>query len=126
MPTTARGTGTDRTDRAGGAKPMARADALVDYQRMRDFSRTPEPSGRDDERQESWLLMKEADAYARSADEFKVVEAQPDSVLSHAPATPAPAAASAETPARAPPKSRVPDRLAPELASLVDAPPAGQ
>src|SRR4051812_6159782 len=46
MPTTARATGTDRTDKAGRTRPMARSDALSTYQRMRDFSRTPEPSGR--------------------------------------------------------------------------------
>ena len=36
---------------------------------------------RGNERQPSWLLMKERDAQARAADEFDVLTAQPDSVL---------------------------------------------
>ena len=63
-----------------------------------------------DARQEAWLLMKEADRYARPADEFKVVEAQPDSVLGKSPASA--------------PHAALPATLAPELATLVDQPPA--
>jgi len=86
-------------------------------------------------RQEAWLLMKEADRYARPADEFKVVEAQPDSVLSASSVesvavTPSPTAApAAKAPRRpraaAPQRAALPERLAPELATLVDHPPAG-
>ncbi|MFC0254063.1 DNA ligase D [Massilia consociata] len=36
--------------------------------------------GRSDERQESWLLIKENDEYARPAEEFSVVDELPDSV----------------------------------------------
>ncbi|WP_324291622.1 DNA polymerase ligase N-terminal domain-containing protein [Cupriavidus sp. D39] len=37
--------------------------------------------GRGDERQDPWLLIKERDAFARSAAEYDVTEAPPDSVL---------------------------------------------
>lgn len=37
--------------------------------------------GRGDERQEPWLLIKERDAFARSAAEYDITEALPDSVL---------------------------------------------
>ncbi|MGO4152050.1 DNA ligase D [Cupriavidus sp. YAF13] len=37
--------------------------------------------GRDDERQDPWLLIKERDAFARSAAEYNITEALPDSVL---------------------------------------------
>jgi bifunctional non-homologous end joining protein LigD len=63
--------------------------------------------GRDDERQESWLLMKERDEYARPASEYDVLEALPDSVNAAAAAAaitpPSPARAS---PARAPSAAR--------------------
>ena len=41
--------------------------------------------GRADERQEPWLLIKERDEDARPADEYSVVDALPDSVISHRP-----------------------------------------
>lgn len=58
-----------------------------------------------------WLLIKEKDAAARPASGFEVTEALPDSV--------GPAGARA-TPAASP----LPDALAPQLATLADAPPS--
>src|SRR5438552_13953067 len=83
--------------------------------------------GRERERQEPWLLIKERDEHARAADEYSVVEAQPDSVLSkpkaqpkdgrkktpHEPALPAGAK-----------RAALPKELSPQLATLVDEPPA--
>ena len=64
------------------------------------------------EGKEPWLLIKEHDQYERPAAEFSVVDEMPDSVSDLAPpaATPQPAA--------------LPDALEPQLATLVDAPPA--
>lgn len=59
------------------------------------------------ERQEPWLLIKEKDDYARPAATFNVVEELPDSVA---------AQAGKQVP--------LPSDLKPELATLVDAPPA--
>ncbi|AKT30092.1 DNA ligase D [Pseudomonas syringae pv. actinidiae] len=85
---------------------------------------------------EQWLLIKEKDDIARSAAEYDITEAQPQSVISgahvgagrSAPAKPKAKAVEAK-PARkpAPKKANVvfPDTLAPQLATLVDAPPAG-
>ncbi|KWK24719.1 DNA ligase [Burkholderia stagnalis] len=107
-------------------------------------------SGRQDARQEQWLLVKERDDDARSADDYDVVAAQPGSVLhAHARATPRatrrapPASNGARRARRASGASRasgvsrvsrvsdvegakraaLPERLAPQLATLVDAPP---
>ncbi|MEP7100459.1 MAG: DNA ligase D [Burkholderiales bacterium] len=74
------------------------------------------------ERQPSWLLMKERDAQARPADEFDVLTAEPDSVLRK------PARKSAVEPAgKAAPiaNAALPETLAPQLATLVDAIPPG-
>ncbi|EKG31345.1 DNA ligase D [Pseudomonas avellanae] len=85
---------------------------------------------------EQWLLIKEKDDIARPAVEYDITEAQPQSVISgahvgagrSAPAKPKARAVEAK-PARkpAPEKANVvfPDTLAPQLATLVDAPPAG-
>ena len=68
------------------------------------------------ERQPAWLLMKEKDAEARGAAEFDLVTSRPDSVLGAG---------------RRPPVSKrlrrvaMPDKLAPQLATLVDAIPTG-
>ncbi|MBK6747437.1 DNA ligase D [Ottowia sp.] len=59
----------------------------------------------------NWLLIKEKDAAARPASEFEVTEALPDSV--------GPAG-----PRAAPAASPLPDTLAPQLATLADAPPS--
>jgi bifunctional non-homologous end joining protein LigD len=75
------------------------------------------------EKQEPWLLIKEKDDYARSADEFSVVDEMPDSVKS----LPLPAPTLAPAPAQAAveaPKAALPESLSPQLATLVDAPPS--
>ncbi|RML53049.1 ATP-dependent DNA ligase [Pseudomonas amygdali pv. morsprunorum] len=85
---------------------------------------------------EQWLLIKEKDDIARPAAEYDITEAQPQSVISGAhigAGRSAPAKSKAKAveakPARkpAPKKANVvfPDTLAPQLATLVDAPPAG-
>ncbi len=96
--------------------------------------------GHADERQPPWLLIKEHDAFEQPASAFSVVDAMPDSVSALPPA-PAPnsrraparskgssvvrasAAATAQHLAQAP-KARLPETLAPQLATLVDGPPA--
>ena len=92
------------------------------------------------EKQEPWLLIKERDAYVRPAAEFSVVDEMPDSVKAlGAPAVatlPASRAAVALPKPRAagvkaarpslPPEAKpaaLPDKLAPQLAVLADAPP---
>ncbi|CAN7411879.1 DNA ligase D [Acidovorax sp. LjRoot118] len=85
--------------------------------------------GKSDERQPPWLLIKEHDDFERSAAEFSVVEEMPDSVASLAPlAPPRPAgiARGAVVQAKAAKLAKVPlpDTLAPQLATLVDKPPA--
>jgi len=71
------------------------------------------------EDKEPWLLIKEKDEYVRPAAEFSVVDEMPDSVkaLGAAPE------AVAESPS-APRIKRLPAELEPELATLVDSPPA--
>jgi bifunctional non-homologous end joining protein LigD len=102
------------------------------------------------EKQEPWLLIKEKDEYARPADEFSVIDEMPDSVKAlpmpggaDKPAPPATKAAKASKPAKAakaspvkaakappakaakaPPAAALPEKLAPQLATLVDAPPS--
>ena len=79
---------------------------------------------RDAERQPIWLLMKERDEHARAAAEFDVLAAAPDSVLGN---TPAPRA-SGRAVRKAPPacfRAALPQALTPQLATLVDAVPAG-
>ena len=94
---------------------------------------------------EQWLLIKEKDEAVRSGDEYDIVVDKPESVVSgttvgegRAPAkksrtrktaasAPEPQAAAAKKPARkaAAGKNRLPDKLAPQLATLVDTPPEG-
>lgn len=84
------------------------------------------------EKQEPWLLIKENDEYARPAEEFSVVDEMPDSVkalpMPAAPAVPAiMQAATARTAAKdvaAAPVAAMPETLSPQLATLVDGPPA--
>src|SRR5215213_4326359 len=87
--------------------------------------------GRGDERQEPWLLIKEKDAHARPASEFSVVDEMPDSVKQLAD-RPAPQAGAAPVrrssdegggPPAGARKAPLPDRLQPQLATLVDEPP---
>jgi len=72
---------------------------------------------RDGQRQEAWLLFKKRDGHARSHDDFDVVTALPDSVMSAGPLAP---------PAREPKpatKAALPAMLSPQLATLAEAPP---
>ena len=100
---------------------------------------------RDGERHEAWLLMKERDSFTRKASEYSVVEAEPDSVLglravgrstvrADANVSTKPTAASSTIAIRTTTLPIVtansataafPQRLAPQLASLVDRPPEG-
>lgn len=72
------------------------------------------------EKNESWLLIKENDAYARPASEFSVVDEMPDSVaqLNVLPFS----KRNVSLPARAV-KAELPSSLMPQLATLVKAPP---
>jgi len=80
--------------------------------------------GRQDERQEPWLLIKERDGLERAAAEYSIVEALPDSVAAAADGlSAAPTAGSGGPPAGARP-ARLPERLTPQLATLVDELPA--
>jgi bifunctional non-homologous end joining protein LigD len=78
------------------------------------------------EKQEPWLLIKEKDALARPGDEFSVVDEMPDSV--GALPMPKPPAAGPglrdRATACAAVKAALPATLAPQLATLVDAPPS--
>jgi bifunctional non-homologous end joining protein LigD len=86
---------------------------------------------RDGEKQEPWLLIKERDSHARAASEYSVVDAMPDSVKQLAdrpPAVvPASGAPSRQAAASGPPagarKAALPEKLLPQLATLVDKPP---
>jgi bifunctional non-homologous end joining protein LigD len=99
--------------------------------------------GHEDDKQEPWLLIKENDEYAKPATEFSVVDEFPDSVKDlplpgHGADKPARKAAAktatATTAATAKPKrgampdgavkAELPETLTPELATLVDGPPA--
>ncbi|KQM71310.1 DNA ligase D [Xylophilus sp. Leaf220] len=83
-----------------------------------------------EEKQPPWLLIKEDDDHARPSADFDVVEALPDSVGSlpdpDAPKRPP----AAKTPAAEPAQpvrgksAALPEKLSPQLATLVDAPPA--
>jgi len=86
--------------------------------------------GSSDERQPAWLLIKETDDAARSSAEFDVVEQQPDSVLGARKARGKSRRANGLTAAkdrraRKGSKAALPLSLAPQLATLLDAPPAG-
>ncbi|WP_122666370.1 DNA ligase D [Pseudomonas viridiflava] len=81
---------------------------------------------------EQWLLIKEKDEIARPGADYDIVSDQPQSVISgklvgkstaSKKAPPAKAAASKARPAKA--RAAVPETLAPQLATLVDAPPNG-
>ncbi|CAM3384637.1 DNA ligase D [Pseudomonas floridensis] len=90
---------------------------------------------------EQWLLIKEKDSVARPAAEYDITEQQPQSVVSGAhvgvgrvpaakktrPATRKTRAVPAKSSrAAAKPKTALPELLTPQLATLVDAPPAGE
>lgn len=77
----------------------------------------------DGAKKEAWLLIKETDAYARAAADYSVVEEEPDSVAAVSDATPVKQHAKrGKMPAGAL-KAALPQRLAPQLATLVDAAP---
>lgn len=90
--------------------------------------------GRGDERQPPWLLIKERDGQERPAAEFSVVDEMPDSVASMAApeaaldrADAAPSAPRRKAAARAAQRGKavaLPDKLSPQLATLVSEPPA--
>ncbi len=67
-----------------------------------------------DPKQDAWLLIKEKDEFARPASGFSVIDAMPDSVAKlPGPTRPAPAS-----------RKTAPATLTPQLATLVDRPPA--
>ncbi|MBA5690517.1 DNA ligase D [Rugamonas apoptosis] len=72
---------------------------------------------RGEQRRTAWLLIKEHDDHARPENEFDVEEAMPDSVLKSSAAVPDQLPAGAR-------KAALPDTLAPQLATLVEQPPA--
>jgi len=83
-------------------------------------------------KKEQWMLVKSHDGQARSEAEYSIVEAQPDSVLSDRTLVPRRAANADKTAnptkrrrASAAKKTAMPDKLPPQLATLVDSPPAG-
>lgn len=87
---------------------------------------------------EQWLLIKEKDAIARPADEYDITEQQPLSVISGAQvgvgrvtatkarSTKTGAASAQAKKSRAKTKNALPELLPPQLATLVEAPPAGE
>ncbi|RZI94107.1 MAG: DNA ligase D, partial [Variovorax sp.] len=82
--------------------------------------------GRDEAKQPPWLLIKEHDEWERASTEYSVVDEQPDSV-GKLPAPGKASSATASAPAMAAvagKKAALPDTLKPQLATLVDAPPA--
>ncbi len=80
--------------------------------------------GKEGEKKSPWLLIKERDGEVRPLDEYDVLEAMPDSVLNEKPVDkPKPAKAAPPIKIKPPPKAALPATLAPQLATLVDAPP---
>ena len=90
--------------------------------------------GHEDDKQEPWLLIKENDEYARPAGEFSVVDEMPDSVKDlPMPGHGADVKVAGPKTVRKPKRGAMPDgavkadlpgKLTPELATLVDGPPA--
>lgn len=75
-------------------------------------------------KKEQWMLVKSKDDHARSEVDYSIVEDQPDSVVSDRTLAPRTRKTAKSTPARAK-KASLPQTLQPQLATLVDAPPAG-
>lgn len=78
-------------------------------------------------KKEQWMLVKSNDGQARSEVDYSIVEALPDSVLSERSLPPR---RPAKTPSATPRKHKarakaLPDKLQPQLATLVDSPPSG-
>ena len=85
-------------------------------------------AGRGEERQPPWLLIKEDDEEARPASEYDVVEAMPESVISGKMQKKKKAAKGEKKPSGLPEaavKAQMPLFLSPQLATLVEEPPAG-
>ncbi|WDY55806.1 DNA ligase D [Pseudomonas sp. PSKL.D1] len=77
-------------------------------------------------KKEQWMLVKSHDGQARSETDYSIVEALPGSVLSERTLPPRrPARATAAARNRKAGRKPLPDRLAPQLATLVEAPPSG-
>lgn len=85
-------------------------------------------------KKEQWMLVKSDDDQARSETDYSIVDAQPDSVLSErtlvprrakTPAKPIQRTASPRARASSARSAELPERLQPQLATLVDAPPTG-
>ncbi|QXH58989.1 DNA ligase D [Pseudomonas maumuensis] len=78
-------------------------------------------------KKEQWMLVKSHDGQARSETDYSIVEALPDSVLSDRTLPPRRPAKTATPNKRKAKASLValPDRLQPQLATLVDSPPSG-
>ncbi|MDO9342917.1 MAG: DNA ligase D [Pseudomonas sp.] len=76
---------------------------------------------------EQWLLIKEKDPQARPADDYDIVQAQPNSVVSDASVGAPDAKPQAKTKAkpRKAATSALPEQFAPQLATLVDRAPEG-
>lgn len=82
-------------------------------------------------KKEQWMLVKSHDAQARSEADYSIVEAQPDSVISDR--TLVPRSSASAKPVQPPKckragagkKATLPEQLQPQLATLVDSPPAG-
>ena len=76
------------------------------------------------ESKQPWLLIKEKDGFARPSSEFSVVDAAPDSVKTAAPAVAASRSPRPGRDTRLPgAAAEPPERFAPQLATLADAPP---
>lgn len=73
-----------------------------------------------DKKRNQWLLFKKRDAWARPRSEYDVLAALPDSVIQKPLAATAPAPALPQAP-----QAALPAQLAPQLATLVNAVPAG-
>ena len=76
---------------------------------------------------EQWLLIKEKDPQARPADDYDIVQAQPNSVVSDASvgAPDAKPQAKSKAKPRKAATSALPEQFAPQLATLVDRAPEG-
>ncbi|MCK6188051.1 DNA ligase D [Pseudomonas sp. EYE_354] len=75
---------------------------------------------------EQWLLIKEKDEQARPADDYDIVQAQPDSVLSDATiGAPKGRKKAAKVAKAKPAATALPEQFSPQLATLVDRPPEG-
>ncbi|OCT25312.1 DNA ligase D [Pseudomonas putida] len=78
-------------------------------------------------KKEQWMLVKSNDGQARSEVDYSIVDALPDSVLSERSLPPRrPAKTTSATPHKHKPRAKaLPDKLQPQLATLVDSPPSG-